>query len=125
MLKCGQTKIPIQFRSCRYCKHENGRLTNRNDEEGTQYCTSDHVLLNHWVTAQDGKSCCGWEPARDGYERLVRDRLAGKAKPLNFEPNLGTLDSFPDRSDSQAGKFNHQHFSWLSFMEHRPCPDDT
>lgn len=124
MLKCGQTRIPIQFRSCRYCKHENGRITNPG-AEGTQYCTLNHRLINHWVTAQDGRSCCGWEPAEDGHIRLAKDRLAGTAKPLKLVDSLLLLDSHPDRKDAQAGKLNHQQFSWLSFMEHRPCPDDT
>lgn len=124
MLKCGQTKIPIPYRTCSYCKHENGRLTNF-DMNKAQYCTLKHKNLNHWVSAQQGKSCCGWEPAEDGYKRLARDRLAGRADKLRNYSIITALCSHPDDQSSLGAKSNQQHFSWISFMEHRPCTVDT
>ena len=120
MLKTGQTKIPIEYRTCNYCKHENGRITQTGKEGGT-YCTLAHKNLNHWVTAQRNKSCCGWEPAEDGYNRLAKDRLTDRAVKINGEDKHKALCSFPKRDDSVAGRFHNQYFSWISFMNHRPC----
>lgn len=124
MLKSGQTKIPIQFRTCKYCIHENGKLTDPKTHE-SQYCklNKKHKNMNHWVTAQPGRSCCGWEHRPRAEIELSMDKLASRAVQVDLDL---CLDVYPRKKDlCLASLRRYQNFSWLEFMECRPCTVDT
>lgn len=124
MLKSGETKIPIQFRTCKYCIHENGNLTDPKTHE-SQYCklNKKHKNMNHWVTAQPDKSCCGWEPKSRAEIELSMDRLAGRAVQVNESLCLSVYPR--ERGECSASRHRYQNFNWVEFMECRPCTVDT
>ena len=123
MLKTGQTKIPIEYRSCDYCKFgsktrakckEVKRRDREDKERNSNYVRSDY---NSWVVARSQGSCCNWEPREGAYEELLLDKLKGGAKRVDMGI---ALDATTYRGDTYV-----QKFKWLPFMESRPCPDDT